>query len=311
MTVPQISRGAVILMYHRIASLRHDVHRLAVPPDEFRVQLDHLCRHWQPMTLTALAEAVRDGEPPEGAVALTFDDGYLDNLESAARILAEFQVPATFFLTSECLNQHRTFWWDTLERILLATDYLPSELTLLIGGERHTFNTADTTERRAAHHFLCMQLRRSLPAVRDSLVRQLSAIGGDRASPLDRPMTADEIRSLAAFPLIDVGAHGVHHVALPGLTPEQLHHEIFECRSELEQLIGRSITLFAYPYGAMSAEAVEMVRAAGYVFAVGCEPRSLRRREHLYQLPRIAAPHNGGGFVEWLSQHSRLGDSTD
>ena len=260
------------------------------------------------MALTALAEAAAGGELPERAVALTFDDGYVDNLECAARILAEFEVPATFFLTSECLNQQRTFWWDALEHILLESDRLPSSVTLRIDGGHRTFGTADVRQRRAAHDLLYPHFKASLPVVRDDLLRQLSTFNGSKtASTADRPMTADEIRALAAFPLVEIGAHGVHHVTLSGLAPEHLHREIFESRSELERLTSRSVDLFAYPFGDMSPEAIEMVRAADYRFAVGCDPRPLRTREHPHRLPRLEPPHGGtAGFIDWLARQTQL-----
>lgn len=44
-----------------------------------------------------------------------------------------------------------------------------------------------------------------------------------------------------AFPLIEVGAHGVHHLSLAQLPPEECHREVFESRSSLERLTGRPV----------------------------------------------------------------------
>jgi peptidoglycan/xylan/chitin deacetylase (PgdA/CDA1 family) len=83
-----------------------------------------------------------------------------------------------------------------------------------------------------------------------------------------------------AFPLIEVGAHGVHHLSLAQLPPEECHREVFESRSSLERLTGRPVASFAYPFGDLSASAVTTVMAAGFQIAVTCDARGLWAREH-------------------------------
>jgi peptidoglycan/xylan/chitin deacetylase (PgdA/CDA1 family)/glycosyltransferase involved in cell wall biosynthesis len=267
---PARPRGSLILLYHQVTSRPHDVHGMAFDRDVFRRHLEHLRREWQPVRLSALASMAVDGELPEGAVALTFDDGYLDNLEHAAPLLAEFEMPATFFFNAEALERPHRFWWDCLEHALLHAETPVESITLRIGGEPHTLLMASAKERRAAHDRLYPVFKTSLPAVRDDLLRQLEAVsaserepGGLRtASRAMRPMTVGEIRSLGAAPGIDIGAHGVHHVSLPGLSSDDLQREVFESRTALERVTGRVVDLFAYPFGDLSPEAVDMVRAA-------------------------------------------------
>jgi peptidoglycan/xylan/chitin deacetylase (PgdA/CDA1 family) len=299
--------GAVILLYHRVAALEHDVHGLAVPPEVARDQLAHLRARWNPMPLEDLAEAVRAGDPPERAVALTFDDGYLDNLERALPLLRELELPATLFLTTERPLARRRYWWDVLEEILLQAPGLPPRLRLRVGGEIRELVVADDAQRLAAHGELHAVLKTSLPAVRDEVMRELARATGVRraATGADRPMTADEMRVAAAAPGISIGAHGVHHVSLAELPHDDRHREIFDSRAELERIVERPVTSFAYPYGDLSADAVDTVRAAGFRLAVGCDARALRSRDPLFRLPRLAPPAVGGAaFEEWLEQVS-------
>ena len=46
---------------------------------------------------------------PSNAVAITFDDGYADNLP-AARTLHRYGVTGTFYLTAGCLDGEQPFW---------------------------------------------------------------------------------------------------------------------------------------------------------------------------------------------------------
>jgi peptidoglycan/xylan/chitin deacetylase (PgdA/CDA1 family) len=273
-----MARSAFVLLYHRVARVDSDRHALAVTPEAFRSQLEHLRRSWRVVALPELAAAAAAGDPPPRTVALAFDDGYLDNLEIAAPMLSELDLPATFFLTTEPRARDRRFWWDVLEEWLQRT------------GDR------------AAHDALYAQLKASSPVVRDDLLTRLAA---DASIPLtsarQRALRPDEVRRLLDFPLIGIGAHGVHHLSLPLLSPEDCYREIFESRSALERLTGTEVTSFAYPYGDVSPEAIEFVAAAGFSVAVSCDERAVRAREHRLRLPRLAAREESGDAL-----HARL-----
>lgn len=107
----------VVLLYHRVTELESDPHHLAVSPARFKSHLDAIVRLGVPMSLAAMLDAARRGSLRAGAVAVTFDDGYADNLTSAAPLLAEAGVPATIFLSTGAIVNGREFWWDELERI--------------------------------------------------------------------------------------------------------------------------------------------------------------------------------------------------
>ena len=261
--------AAAVLLFHRVADVTHDIHGLAVSPAAFRSQMEQLRESWQVLPLRELAAAAANGEPPDRAVALTFDDGYLDNLETAAPILAELGLPATFFLTTETRSGCRRFWWDVLE------DALASD--------------------RAAHDEWYVRFQRSAPVVRDDMLAQLARqTGVPLVSKAGRPMTFEEMARLRAFPLIDIGAHSVHHLSLAQLSADECHREVFESRSALERLTGRPVTSFAYPFGATAPDALAAVTAAGFDDAVTCEIRGLRPREHRLRIPRLATREESG-----------------
>jgi peptidoglycan/xylan/chitin deacetylase (PgdA/CDA1 family) len=94
-----------------------------------------------------IAAARHDCIPPR-SVAVTFDDGYSDNLHAAAGWLAVSEVPATVFVTTGVSYRCREFWWDELERVLLAQQSLPAALNLTIAGQRlHWRLESDECER--------------------------------------------------------------------------------------------------------------------------------------------------------------------
>jgi len=92
--------GSGILLYHRVATPASDIHHLAVSPADFREQMAHLKDHYRVVPLSQFAREAGDGSLNPGTVAVTFDDGYLDNLVKASPILTSVGVPATFFVTT-------------------------------------------------------------------------------------------------------------------------------------------------------------------------------------------------------------------
>jgi peptidoglycan/xylan/chitin deacetylase (PgdA/CDA1 family) len=296
---PKTPPRAAILLYHRIASPEGDVYDLAVTPENFHAHVMTLRERYRLVPLSELAEAVAAGDPLDRAVALTFDDGYRDNLDRAVPILAEVGAPAAFFLTTERLLEQRTYWWDDLAHMVAR---LPPQFHLQVGHTTRAFSTVGVAGAET-HRALYRILRKSLPAVRDDLLRQLRhhapAVEGDSMA---RPMVADEIRRLAACPGVQIGAHSVHHASLADIGPDHLQREVFECRTALERLIVGPVEAFAYPFGSVSPHVVEMVCAADYRYALTCEPRGLRAREHPYRLPRLQAPNlDAASFGKWLA----------
>ena len=97
--------GVRILMYHRVCP-HSDHDQLAVSPMRFRRQIELLARRHRVISLRAAADQLSE---PAGtaAVALTFDDGYHDNLVHALPVLREFRLPATIFVTTAFCSQER------------------------------------------------------------------------------------------------------------------------------------------------------------------------------------------------------------
>ena len=101
------SARGIVLLYHRVAGPRRDPQGLDVSADRFDAQLAVLRRAAAPLPLAEFEAHRRDGTLPERAVAVTFDDGYADNLLVAAPILARHAVSATIFVTAGMVGANR------------------------------------------------------------------------------------------------------------------------------------------------------------------------------------------------------------
>jgi peptidoglycan/xylan/chitin deacetylase (PgdA/CDA1 family) len=81
-----------------------------VDTEVFAGQMQILGRDWSPLSLAELFEGFGRQRLPERAVAVTFDDGYTDNLEVAAPILLEYGIPATLFVATDLIDSGGPLW---------------------------------------------------------------------------------------------------------------------------------------------------------------------------------------------------------
>ncbi len=100
LTTPRVA-GLRILTYHRV-NPDHPRDRLTVHPAAFAEQMELLAGSGRPVvSLTTAARMLGGSGPVQGdPVALTFDDGYQDNLRHAAPVLERLGLPAAIFVVT-------------------------------------------------------------------------------------------------------------------------------------------------------------------------------------------------------------------
>ena len=102
------------LAYHGVADvpLRRDPDRLFVRPEDLKRQIARL-REWG-YELVPFGRLAAESDRGDLA-ALTFDDGFVDNLETLVPLLSELEVPATVFVVSGWLGQpHPSAPWTRI-----------------------------------------------------------------------------------------------------------------------------------------------------------------------------------------------------
>jgi peptidoglycan/xylan/chitin deacetylase (PgdA/CDA1 family) len=296
---------AVILAYHRVAQPETDVHGLCVSPDEFRSQVRHLRAEYSVTSLEGLADAVRAGAVPDRSVAITFDDGYLDNYTVASPILLDLGLPATFFVTTDGLDRVYEYWWDAIERILCAPGCpLPEALDLSVAGTRVSMPTRSPAQRTNAHRHVHGLMLAASAEARDAGLAAL-ARWSQRPTPVlpaHRRMNADELRVLSARPAHDIGAHTARHLMLPAQHRDVQAAEMLEAKECLQALLGKPVAGLAYPYGAVDEHTSTIARAS-FAFAVTCEGVGFSAGADRWRLPRVEVrTSQGEGFQTWLQR---------
>ncbi len=106
---------------------------------------------------------------------------------------------------------------------------------------------------------------------------------GDREEQM---MTVDQIRELADAG-IEIGSHTLTHPHLTQVDDKQLNVEIADSKKRLEDIIGREVKSFSYPYGDYDNRVVDAVRKAGYSNAVTTKLGIISNDTDPMRIPRI------------------------
>jgi peptidoglycan/xylan/chitin deacetylase (PgdA/CDA1 family) len=306
----------LILMYHRIADPAADPWGLAVSPANFEEHLCVLRRTRHPFSLVEFMDRLTLGKLPSNAVALTFDDGYLDNLVVGKPLLAAADMPATVFLATGFIGRHEAFWWDELAAFILLAK-APKAFELMVGNFSLCFDFAakvtggsnaatpvDPAKQRAgvlsAIWEALQQLDDEGRRLAMTRLRLIFMLSGDQRARLGRPMTSHEVRLIASDRLVTIGAHTVTHPILSRLPFAACRHEIADSKLTCEDLIGSTVTAFSYPYGEFNFEAREAVRTAGFAIAVSIRKAPVTVVSDVLAMPRVHVRNLNGDAFEWV-----------
>lgn len=232
-------------------------------------------------------------------VVITFDDGYADNLEHAVPVLERFGAPFTVYVTTRLVEGREGLWWLGLERLVRRRD------TVDVAPMGKRFAASSRAEKAEAYRevsrWVGADVGRRAPLLGEVFERYGVSMS---AATSEAGLSREQLRALARHPLATVGGHTTGHLDLTSLGEPEAYRELAGNKAFLEDLCGRPVEHFAYPYGAGGAREAALAGRAGFRTAVTSRAGGLfpEHRSRLLLLPRYAAP----GSRTWLSfMHAR------
>lgn len=227
--------------------------------------------------------------------AITFDDGYRDNLHYAWPILKRRGVPWTLFVVTDFIDRRGRLWWLELEEAIARLE----SIEVVIDGTKRTFDTRSIDEKNLAYAVLCRQLCAGpQQQLRDVTCRLAMEAGLDGYGLVDEACASwDEIATLAQDPDVTIGSHTRRHPILRRHDASFVAEELVESKSIIEHRLGRQVRHLAYPHGdrsSVGSREFAMAGEAGYVTAVTTRPGHLwpRHATRLTALPRVSMNGN-------------------
>lgn len=258
-----------VVTFHRVlpAAERGDypLADIAVTPEEFAWFLDFFAAHYTPGDLATLHQRWLAGErPAKPFLAITFDDGQLDNYLHAAPLLQARGLTASFYVPIAALEANGSLWHDRVSYALQQAS---------------THDTANTRRLLAELGLEGPDLAALAPQAVERLKplppdqrlawvqRAEDSAGGPHRPPWDGMMSWDQLREMAQRGH-EIGSHSVSHDILTLVDDAHLERELVDSKRILEDKLQRPVETMCYPNGNCDARVAAATQQAGYRRAV-------------------------------------------
>jgi len=206
-----------------------------------------------------LHHIIKKKEAPKKKMAwVTFDDGWRQNIDNVIPAIIEFDIPATFFISTYPVENSGYFWWSAVKRYKkkLPPPYRNdlSEIWRLPWPE--------------------------IKKVIDELI-------GNEEGIQREAMTVEEVTRLSKLPQVTIGCHGTHHLLVTHCSENELVKEILDSKLTLESWIKMPVKYFAYPKGVYGQREKHSLKKYGYELAASTNNYLITEDPDPYVVPRF------------------------
>lgn len=261
------SQTVKILGYHYVSMEDEETRfpSLYLTPEELRGRLRHLQRHYQIVSLEEAVDALAEGRPGRGRVAITFDDGLYNFAGAAAPVLLEAGAPATVYVVSAHVQNEIPFCVMMLRDIFLTSD--ATELASPIPGFED-LSIATEADRAAAEAELTEHLD-ALPHATPERLAFTKAVGAAFGVDVDGlieqriwdVLSPEEMRQLTQQGF-SVQVHGHNHINVVEQT-DDVFAEVSMCAEILAGCTDQPAVHYCYPFGLWCKDAWPALTHAG------------------------------------------------
>jgi peptidoglycan/xylan/chitin deacetylase (PgdA/CDA1 family) len=259
--------GLLILMFHKIND-NPDTLPLTLKTNLFEKLILEIKKHHDIIPIETVRLDQKDILQSNGLkVALTFDDGYLDNYTNAFPILNKHKIPATIYLSTDHIDGKRVFWYEQISHAILMSNQSALMLDDIGYGNHRLESVFDRTN--ALHHLntTLKDLKEDQRSNIASLILKRS--GAENTFKSSEMLDWDIIRKMHKCG-INFGSHTITHPILSKETRTRIQYEVGESKLIIERELGEPVISFAYPNGTpadFNDTVIAMVKNAGYINA--------------------------------------------
>ena len=293
--------SAAILMYHSVmadpAQHADSLGGIIHSQSEFRAQMELLACDYHPVSLQEVVHQLnRGGTLSPRSVVVTFDDGYSDNYEVAMPILNQVGIPATFYITVDCVEKRKLPWPSRLRFAFRST-----KVPAWTDPRAKSWDLRTAESREQAYLASCDDCCQRAGAAQEELVSRVETQLDSRApDDLSRlMMDYEQARGLARNGHI-VGSHTMTHPNMAHINERDAEVELAESKHRLESELKMPVPHFSYPCPALaphwSEKTVSQSRTVGYGSAVTTNGGVIRSGDNPLSLKRIRPTKTAAGL---------------
>ena len=258
--LPRLEKSKVIIyLFHGVInqeskSLRNYTNKHILAND-FEALISSLSTYGNPISMDEVLSSCIDSKPfKDYSYAITFDDGFENNLSVAIPILKRYKTPATFYVTTKFINEGALSWVDKIESYIASA--ANQAITIPAMNEEFTVSSLES------RLYLMSQIRsfvKNNPLLdANDFSESLCDIIKLKEEPMiekeiDSKLTWEELRLLSKEPLATVGGHSHTHRIMNYLNDKELDLEIKESLRLLNEMASINTHHYSYPEGHSSS----------------------------------------------------------
>ncbi len=263
------TKSCCIINFHGVRKHSSEVfNNRHIPVDEFEKIIKYLSSNYSIVPLSELFAIHKEKKKVnQKTIALTFDDGYLNNFEIAFPVLKKYNTPATFYIIGKGLTDNSFIVWP--DAIDLVKKFNKTDIEV----DGHTFksptyyseninseviNYLKTTGKEAEN----LTLKFFNGPAKNSVKTQ---------SELLKLVDKETLRKFANEPLLEFGSHTHTHFCLEYLEKQTLKEELLQSKKIIENITEKKVISLAFPDGSYNMETLSVAKECGYTNLVAVD----------------------------------------
>ncbi|NOT51419.1 MAG: polysaccharide deacetylase family protein [Chitinophagaceae bacterium] len=214
-----------------------------------------------------------------------FDDGYKDNIEFAAPVLAQFKCPASFYIVTDCVDKNIPTWTYLVDNALSKTRKNSIELSYDFVPEN--FKTIELKNLSGKEKEIKPWLKKLSNQHRLLIMRSLLEQCNDVETPR-KMMNWNDVRELGNNGFI-IGSHSHTHPMLASLQNEdEISEELKISSQRIQQETGKLPATISYPIGSYDSRVVVLSKKEGYKYGLAVKQKFYNtNKDDIFEVPRV------------------------
>lgn len=244
------------------------------------------------VSVQELLNRIRSKRSSRKCLCVTIDDGYRNVYENGYPCFRELNIPVCINITTGIPDGKFIFWWHLLEEILQSRD----SLSLSNGMHFDLSSQAKKNEAFCDIRKIMLEMKQYDPKERMADIfngmeldfeHWINSIG----------LTWKMISQMNDDPLITIANHTENHLAFSACTGDEIYKELYNSQKTFADKIGFLPDYFAYPYGSVTEENIEIIKQFGFKTVMTVTPEVITHKSNVFSVPRFAIHEKNWKYI--------------
>jgi peptidoglycan/xylan/chitin deacetylase (PgdA/CDA1 family) len=224
--------------------------------------------------------------PLKNSCLITVDDGEKSFVNVIFPVLKKLEIPCVLFVSPKVIKENSNFWFQEIR------SFDSNKLKELIAKEIPTFFNPKLN---AKSNLKLLQINRI-----HSIINKYKEVNNHNGFT-EYNINLEDLKHISQNELITIGAHTINHPILKNESDKDSENEITRSINELEALIGKRVTCFAYPNGIPNMDftqrEVQVLKKSDILLAFTTCHKEIETTDKYLEIPRIGVSKGSPGFI--------------